>query len=54
MIEFEMCLWNALEVLSQVENAGVFLGKLGDARKLVESLAKEVREYNDQFEDEND
>lgn len=51
MIEFENCLWNANELLGMVEYAGSFSAKLAAARKAVEALALEVREYNDSQED---
>lgn len=54
MIEFETCLWNANECLSMVEHAGSFSDKLHAVRKQVEALAREVRDYNDQFETTGD
>lgn len=50
MVELEMCLWNANEVLSQVEHAGAFACKLSKVRLDIEAIATEVRAYNDQFE----
>lgn len=50
MIELEMCLWNANEVLSNVEYAGAFACKLSKIRADIEAVAAEVRAYNDKFE----
>lgn len=50
MIEAEQSLWIAHEALSMIEHSGAFAGKIHAARLEVEKIAKEMREYNDQFE----
>lgn len=50
MVEFEMCLWNANEVLGNVEYAGAFSDRLASIRRQIEALAREAREYNDKLE----
>jgi hypothetical protein len=54
MIEAEMCVWNAAEVLSNIEQSGEFRNRIQACRSDLEKIAREMREYNDQFEEEDD
>lgn len=52
MIDAEQTLWIAVEVLSMIEHSGEFADDIGKARTDVEAIAKRMRDYNDQFEDD--
>lgn len=54
MIEAEQTLWIAVETLSMIEHSGAFRDDIGKVHKEVERIARAMRDYNDQFEDEND
>jgi len=51
MIEAEQTLWIVHEALSQIEHSGSFTGRIQDCRREIEKIAKELLEYNDQFEE---
>lgn len=52
MINAETTLWNALELLNQIENAGAFSDRLDGISIHLDKLASEMKAYNDQFEEE--
>lgn len=52
MIVAEATLWNALELLNQIENAGAFSDRLDGISIHLDKLASEMKAYNDQFEEE--
>lgn len=52
MIEAEQSLWVAREALSLIESSGAWQDRISAVRKTVEEIAKEMRDYNDQFEED--
>lgn len=54
MVEAEQTLWIAREILSRIEHSGAFSDRIDAVRKQVEQLARELRDYNDQFESEDE
>lgn len=52
MIEAEQTLWIVNEMLSMIEHSGSFADRIHSVRASVEEIAREMRSYNDQFEDE--
>jgi len=52
MIEAENTLWNVDALLCRTEHEGAFKSRFDALRDAVESLASDMREYNDQFEKE--
>lgn len=54
MIEAEQTLWIAFETLSMIEYSGSFANEIGDVRSEVQRIAKAMRDYNDQFEGDED
>lgn len=51
MIEAETMLWIVVDVLSIHEHSGAFADRIRDLQKQAEALAREMRDYNDQFEE---
>jgi hypothetical protein len=51
MIEAEQTLWIAKEALSMIEHSGAFRDRIGSIIASLETLAREMRDYNDQFEE---
>lgn len=51
MIEAEQSLWVAREALSLIESSGVWHERIAKVRADIEAIAKEMRDYNDQFEE---
>lgn len=52
LINAENTLWNALELLNQIESAGAFHDRIEEIGLQLDKLATEMREYNEQFEEE--
>lgn len=52
MIEAEQSLWVAREALCLIEHSGQFSDRIANIRTELEAVAKEMRAYNDQLEEE--
>lgn len=52
MIEAEAMLWVVAHALGVREHSGMFADRINKIQQDVEQLAKEMAEYNDQFETE--
>jgi hypothetical protein len=54
MFEAEGQLWSIREALQVIEHSGAWADRIHKVRKEVEAIASEMRDYNDQFEVNDD
>lgn len=54
MVELEQVLWNVHILLTHIQNGGCWRKRIDEVQIQVELLAREVRDYNDQFECDED
>lgn len=50
MLNAETSLWNAIEILDRLD-AGEWTHRIRDARERLIVIVRQLREYNDQFEE---
>lgn len=54
MVELEQVLWNVHILLTHIQNGGCWRKRIDEVQIQVELLAREVRDYNDQFDRDED